>query len=107
MDMSFRTGNLPIGPPKQYRRYYVSNGSLLYYSPIGSPKTRTIYTPPPNSTLTVRFWEITGYTYHGTYYPLIDHETVGIYISVTQNSNGKIVSGSSTTYVSLRNILKS
>lgn len=86
------------GADNQARKYYISNGALIYESPTASPARQTIYTPPANSTMNLRFWEAAGY---------IDHETFGIYISVTQNAVGKTVSGSLSTYVNLRNIVKS
>lgn len=74
------------------RSYYLSSGSILYLKSNLLPST--IYTPPTGSTLTLRFWEPTGYS---------DHVTVGIYIGITRVVGGKTISGSATTYVIIRN----
>lgn len=84
-------------PTPNWRKYYVLNGSLIYTSPTASPNTQTVYTPPANSTMTLRFWSD----------PLGDSEKVGIYISVRQSTGGKTVSGSLSTYVNLRNVWRS
>lgn len=79
------------------RRYRLSSGSIVYESPTQTPNTRTIYTVPANSTLTLRFEKPTGY---------MDNETLAIYISITRQVSGRTASGSLTTYVNLRNVSK-
>jgi len=86
-----------VGSDNNTRQYYPNGSSLIYSSPAQVPNQRTVYTAPPGSTFTLRFWEPSGYS---------GHETVGIYIGVSQPVGGKTVSGSVSTYVNIRNLSK-
>ena len=86
-----------IGTDGNTRRYYLGSGGIVYESPTQSPSVQTIYTVPTGSTFTLRFWEPAGY---------LDHETVGVYISITKQASNRIVSGSLSTYVNVRNLPK-
>lgn len=86
-----------VGSDNNIRQYYLNGSSLVYSSPAQSPGQRTVYTAPSGSTFTLRFWEPGGY---------LGHETVGIYIGVSQPVGGKTVSGSVSTYVNIRNLSK-
>jgi len=86
-----------VGSDNNTRQYYLNGNSLVYSSPAQWPNQKTVYTAPAGSTFTVRFWEPAGYS---------DHETVGIYIGVSQTVGSRTVSGAVSTYVNTRNMPK-
>ena len=85
------------------RKYYLSFGSIVYESPTQVPNVRIIYTPPVNSAVTLRFWEPTDSGGRALY---MDHEIVTIYVGITRNISGRIISGSLQTSVNVRNLIK-
>ncbi len=89
-----------VGTDNNTRTYSVNGNTIIYSSPLQSPQENTIYTAPQGSTIILRFWN----PYAGQ--PNNDNATVGIYLSVSQGIANRIVSGSSSTYVNLRNIPK-
>ena len=84
-----------VGSDTVTRKYYLSAGGIVYYSPKQAPNPQTIYNTPVNGTITLRFWR-----------PYMDYETVGIYIAVAQKVAGRNIYGSLSTYVNLRNAPK-
>ena len=85
------------GTDGKMRKYYLSSGAIVYQSPTETPNVQTIYTPPANSAVTMRFLQPTGST---------DNETVTIYLAVTRQISGRTISGSLATNVNLRNMPK-
>ena len=83
-----------VGADGATREYYfdVNSNSMKYNNSL---TTSTIYTFPAGSTITVRFWN-----------PYMDLETVGMYISFSQVVAKRTVSGSLSTYVTLRALKK-
>ncbi|MFA5146465.1 MAG: type II secretion system protein [Candidatus Omnitrophota bacterium] len=85
------------GTDDNVRSYFLNGNSIIYASPTQSPNQQTIYTAPPGSSVTLRFWEPAGVT---------DNETVGIYIAVSRQIGNRTISGSLSTYINLRNVPK-
>ncbi len=83
-----------VGSDGTTRKFYLGPGGIVYDSPKQSPNPQTIYTPPPNSTITLRFWKLSA----------TNNETVGIYLAVRRIVSDKTVSGSLQTYVNIKNI---
>lgn len=84
-----------VGTDANTRSYFLNNNAIVYTSPTQSPNEQVIYTAPSGATITLLFWEVPDY---------IDHELIGIYISVTQPIGTRTAAGSITTYVNKRNI---
>jgi len=84
-----------VGTDDNTRRYSLINNTIVYNSPTQSPSQQTIYTPPPNSTVTLTFMSGSA-----------DQQMVYIYISVVQNVANKTYTGSISTNVNLRNMPK-
>jgi hypothetical protein len=89
-----------VGTDGNTRSYLADGNAIIYISPVQSPQQNTIYVVPSDSSMILRFWN----PYAGQ--PNNDNATVGIYLSVSQRIGDRIVSGSSSTYVNLRNIPK-
>lgn len=89
-----------VGMDDNTRSYFVNNNSVIYASPLQSPQQNTIYTAPADSTIILRFWN----PYAGQ--PNNDNATVGIYLSISRIVGDRTISGSSSTYVNLKNIPK-
>lgn len=86
-----------VGPDGNTRKFFVSGNSIIYQSPLQTPNQKTIYTKPAGSTMTLLFWEPSGY---------VDHATVGVYCAISSPTSGKTLSGSLATYVTIKNIPK-
>lgn len=86
-----------VGLDDNTRSYYLNNNSVIYVSPTQFPTQRTIYTAPAGANVTLRFQEPSGY---------VDHETVEVYISISQQLGGRTITGSLLTYVNLMNSAK-
>lgn len=89
-----------VGMDGNTRSYFVTDNSIIYTSPTQSPAEDTIYAPPAGASITLRFWN----PYEGQ--PSDDSATVGIYLAVSRTVADRPISGSSSTYVNLRNIPK-
>lgn len=76
------------------RRYYLSNNSIIYESPTAAQATQTIYTAPAGSQITLLFVSALP----------AGNEVVRVYMAVTRNIAGKLVSGDLNTYVDLKNV---
>lgn len=77
------------------RSYYLNNNTVVYSSPTQSPSQKVVYTPPPNSNITLGFSNVS-----------MDQQVVYIYIAVSQQIGSKTVVGSIATNVNLRNAPK-
>ncbi|GEM_PF-2040682 len=86
-----------MSPDGRLRKYFQSGNTIVYQSPAQWPNQRTILTAPAGGTLILRFWEPPGY---------LGHETVGIYIAVSRQVGNRVVSGSASTYINIRNLPK-
>lgn len=90
-----------VGTDGLTRKYFLSGKSIIYQSPTQSPNQIAIYTAPANVAITLLFSEpITRFDGEAR----LDHETVMVYVAVSQNLAGKTAAGSVLTYVNLRNI---
>lgn len=79
------------------RKYFLNGLTIQYFNPAALPHQKAIYSAPSGTTITLRFWEPAGY---------LDHETVGIYVGLSQQSRGNTITGSVSTYTNLRNVPK-
>ena len=86
-----------VGKDGNTRSYFLSGNTIQYVSPAQSPNQQVVYTAMSAQSVTLRFWETAG---------SIDHETVGIYLSISQALGNRTASGSVSTYVNLRNTPK-
>jgi len=89
-----------VGTDGIERRYYLNPGntSLLYNHPTANGTVdEVIYTAPAGNTLTLRFWVLAGTQYVNV--------TLGIDVGLSQNALGKMVTGSATTMINIRNHL--
>ncbi|MFA5500722.1 MAG: hypothetical protein WC404_06555 [Candidatus Omnitrophota bacterium] len=77
------------------RSYFLSNNTVVYSSPTQSPAQQVIYTPPPSSTITLGFANVS-----------VDQQVVYIYIAVSQQIGNRTIVGSIATNVNLRNAPK-
>jgi len=87
-DLSF------VGTDGTTRRYYLSNANteLRYSHPVnGSTTNELIYRAPAGTTLTLRFWA------------QVTNITVGIDVGLSKTVNGRTVTGSATTVITIRN----
>ena len=83
------------------RRYFLNGSIITYNSPTQSPNQQNIYMAPSGAALTLTFWEAASLD------PLLaDPETVGVYVALSRQVDGKTLSGSGVTYVNLRNVPK-
>lgn len=89
-----------VGIDNNTRSYLLNNNAITYISPMQSPQQKTIYTAPADSDSILRFWN----PYAGQINN--DNATVGIYLSVSRRVGDRTVSGSSSTYVNLKNMPK-
>lgn len=79
-------------------RIYRQVGTSIVYSRNAiSAADPAIFTAPAGSNLTLLFWRPAEYA---------DSETVGIYIGITRQVRDRIVTGSASTYVNMRNTPK-
>ena len=79
------------------RKFLLSGSSIAYQSPTISPNSKNIYTAPENCTIMLRCWKVTAYP---------DNETAGIYVALSQTVGGRLLTGSVSTYVNVRNMDK-
>ena len=87
-----------IGTDSVERFFCLNNAStaVIYHHPTGSgTMDQTIFTAPPGATITLRFSIPTGPQYTGV--------VVGIDVALIQNFAGRTLSGSASTYVTIRN----
>lgn len=83
------------------RRYFLNGNIIAYISPTQSPNQQNIYMAPSGAALTLTFWEAAPLD------PLLtDPETIGVYVALSRQIDGKTFSGSAVTYVNLRNVPK-
>jgi hypothetical protein len=82
-----------IGADGSTRTYYLTAGGIIYDSQTQAPNPQAIYSPPANSVVTLLFW-----------WPYADHETLAIYLGVTEQVSGRTIAGSVATYINARNM---
>ena len=81
---------------ERWFRLNSSSTSLIYHHPTASGNVdETIYTAPAGAAITLRFSIPLGAQYTGV--------VVGIDAVLTKNISGRMVSGSASTYVNIRN----
>lgn len=86
-----------VGTDGQTRNYSLSGNTIQYTSPTQSPVQQVVYTAPAGASITLRFWEPAGSG---------GHETIGVYLGVSQLSGNRTISGSISTYINIRNLPK-
>ena len=86
-----------VGSDGWTRSYFLSGNTIQYTSPTQWPNQNTVYTARSGSSITLRFWEPSGSG---------DHETIGIYLGILRSSGGRVISGSASTYINIRNLQK-
>jgi hypothetical protein len=84
-----------IGVDDITRSYFLNNNTIVYSSLTQSPVQQVIYTPPPNSNITLGFANVS-----------MDQQVVYIYIAVSRQIGNRTVVGSIATNVNLRNAPK-
>jgi prepilin-type N-terminal cleavage/methylation domain-containing protein len=78
------------------RRYFITGSSLFYRHPTTAGTVdEVLYTAPAGTSLTLRFWTLSGSNYTNI--------TVGIDVGLSKTINGKAVVGSATTMINIRN----
>ena len=87
-DLSF------VGTDGTTRRYFLTNANteLRYSHPVnGSATNELVYKAPAGTTLTLRFW------------PDVTNISLGIDVGLSKTVNGRTVTGSATTVITIRN----
>ncbi len=72
------------------RRFYLSGSSIMYYTPVPTPNTQTIYTGPNPGNIDLRFSRVTS-------------EQIDVYLCVS-HQGARTITGSASTVVNVRNI---
>ena len=93
------------------RVYYLEKGSgrIIYQSPGILGGTKTVYTAPPGTEISLKFVPVSVYrtwTAPAVIYVPYDSETVRVYIALSRTVRGKRYVGSLSDWVNLKNVPK-
>jgi prepilin-type N-terminal cleavage/methylation domain-containing protein len=95
-----------IGIDGVERFYFLQNAGteLRYHHPTaGGTLDELLYKAPAGTTLTLRFWPLITPSIPGASPTLYTNITVGIDFGLSKTVNGRIVVGSATTMINIRN----